>query len=147
MVTDTTLAYLAGILDGEGCFNIYRGGKRPRIDYTGRLYVVSTDRVLIDWLQEHFGGFTYTREVRIEWKTKYEWILERSKSVEVCRAILPYLVIKKPQAELLILFQQSFTEMKVGGRLTDDQRALRERCFFRMKELNHRGHSVVKEPS
>lgn len=136
MIPETDFAYLAGILDGEGCFSIFRGGKRPRIDYTGRLYVVSTDRVLIDWLYDRFGGHRYSRKTRQGWKTKFEWVIDRRAATNICVSVLPYLVIKREQAFLLTEFNRSFETR--FSRLPDSVREFRETCFLRMKELNHR---------
>jgi len=148
MYTQTQLAYLAGIVDGEGSLCIYRGGKRPRIDYASRLLVVSTDRVLIDWLLEHFGGLSYTRKPAKEgWKTKYEWIAERSQCIEIAEAILPYLVIKSENARLLIRFQQSFNITPRPFRIPEEVRVFREACYLQMKILNHRNDLAAKEPS
>ena len=53
------IAYLAGIIDGEGC--IYIGNHSCNAEtgdkyYQTLLKVTSTDKCLIDWLQQIFGG-------------------------------------------------------------------------------------------
>ena len=135
--TEPQLAYLAGIVDGEGCVNIYRGGKRPRMDYAGRIYVVSTDRCLIDWLQGLFGGMTYTRRVREGYKPKHEWVVERRMTDAIISGILPYVVIKRDQLELLQRFNATFAK-KDYWKLPPETRAYREWCFLELRRLNHR---------
>jgi len=148
--TVSQLAYLAGIIDGEGCINIYRSGKYPRTDYSIRIYVVSTDKILIDWLQTTFGGLQYKRETRSGWKTKYEWIVERRLFDQLCNAVLPYIIIKKAQLELALRFRDSFGPLthKSNGQimpLSPQIRAFRYECFVEMRRLNGR-YSLVKEP-
>lgn len=134
--TVSQLAYLAGIIDGEGCVNIYSGGTRGRRDINVRFYVVSTDYVLIEWLLTNFSGLSYTITTREGWKTKYQWVVERKLFDEISQAILPYLVIKKPQVELALKFRSSY---KIRYRkLPDDVVKFREDCFHQMRLLNNR---------
>lgn len=76
------LAYLAGILDGEGCFSI---GKSSKGYYNLRVDVVNTDRRLIEWLHVNFGGYTGDRNTeKVEWKNKQTW------SNFVCCRFMPF---------------------------------------------------------
>ena len=58
------LAYLAGIIDGEGTIVIAKGKiRKGRINhpYSLRLVVMNTDIRLIEWLKENFGGSIHTK--------------------------------------------------------------------------------------
>lgn len=57
--TDTQIAYLAGIIDGEGCFCIQRPGGKT---HTLRLFVMNTFKPLIDYLYKTYGGYQYSRK-------------------------------------------------------------------------------------
>ena len=57
--TIAQLAYLAGIIDGEGCFVIgcYAFSKKTGVPhFHTTVQVTSTDRILIEWLVDNFGG-------------------------------------------------------------------------------------------
>lgn len=146
MHTPTQLAYLAGIIDGEGTVHIGRTGARPRCDYNVRIYVVSTDKILIDWLIGNFGGLSYTRLPKpgSTWKTKYEWVIDRKLLDELGVQLLPYLIIKKPQMELALRFRDSFVPIaRINGRLgslSQEVRDFRLQCCLDMRVLNHRGN-------
>ena len=62
--TVAQLAYLAGIIDGEG--SIYIGNfscnKKTKVPYyQTNIQVTNTDKTLIDWLFDIFGGLVTTR--------------------------------------------------------------------------------------
>ncbi len=92
----TDLAYIAGIVDGEGSISRVKGKK------SWRICVYNTDLGLIDWLVS-FGGKFYVRpEMTCGFKTKktqYGWQVQRRVDVfELLTAVLPYLRIKKQKA-------------------------------------------------
>jgi LAGLIDADG endonuclease len=135
MWNDVQLSYLAGIMDGEGTFNI----GLTKNKFNSRMYVVNTDERLIHWLKNTFGGLTYTRNSlkNPHWKTKYEWIIEKAQIDPICKLIIPFLIIKKEQAELMVKFRTTFIKGKRPD-LTEEIRSFRTKCFENMKKLNHR---------
>ena len=78
MKREQQIIYLAGIMDGEGTFNIGHHNKSSR-HLNSRIYVVNTDERLINWLHTHFGGLIYSRNSKgnPHWKTKFEWITNK----------------------------------------------------------------------
>jgi hypothetical protein len=136
MWTQSQISYLAGIIDGEGTFYIGRTGKK----WNSRLLIVNTDKRLIDWLQNNFGGLVYSRKSlkNPTWKTKYEWILEKAKILPICEIVIPHLICKKEQADLMIKFRQSFL---IKRDLSDETFNFRSDCHKHMNFLNHRGPS------
>lgn len=129
------IAYLAGIIDGEG--TIYIGFDKTR-GYHLRFYVVNTDKRLIDWLKTTFGGSVYSRKSlkNPNWRRKYEWINVNPE--DMLPEILPFLKIKKEQAMLAIKFRKTFVKKK--HRLTEETKLLRAECYKQMKKLNN-GHT------
>lgn len=141
MWTTAQLAYLAGIIDGEGTF--YIGSKRRTINgfihYSSRVYVVNTNLEIINWLVDNFGGLKYIRKATNKFRQRYEWILDRTKISSVVTAIFPYLIIKKKHAEVMLSFRKSFDD-NVSKRTTSEEvRNLRFQLAESMKHLNHRG--------
>jgi hypothetical protein len=59
VLSDTELAYAAGIFDGEGCLSLAHRGKRGSGYITPSLQVGNTNEPLLRWLQECFGGGVY----------------------------------------------------------------------------------------
>lgn len=140
------LAYLAGIIDGEGCFYIGRSTRKNlkkfrTICYQTRILVVNTDFILIEWLKSNFGGMTYSRKVRDGWKTKYEWLIASDQAAIITNAVYPYLVIKKPHANVFLRFKNTVGIMRDHGRVkptSPEVLAIRENCYYAIKHLNHR---------
>ena len=132
MWSERQLIYLAGIMDGEGTFYISK-------EFRHRMYVVNTDERMIRWLKHNFGGLTYKRNSKKNphWRTKLEWVLVKAEIMEICEAIIPYLVCKKEQAEVMVKFRKSFTN-SAGHHISEKTRDFRKLCYKEMKELNHR---------
>lgn len=102
------LAYAAGIIDGEGCIRIVtrkpRNGKSTQ--HSLMLQVAQKDGILMDWLYGVFGGMVYLKNKKTDgtdWI--YEWRVMENKAAEVLKQILPFLTVKKHQAELGLRFQ------------------------------------------
>ena len=123
----TDLAYVAGIIDGEGCIDI-TARNRPGHRYTDmalRVTVVSTDLWLCQMLRFGFGGNVNQRLVRETSRLpQWDWRIERGKARDFLTLILPYLHLKKPQAELGIQFQNAKGRSTRGK--TDKDRAVEE---------------------
>jgi hypothetical protein len=126
------LAYVAGIIDGEGCVGIHRGFVWPRRGpkkyehYMLRVEVASTSRELIDFMLSTFGGQFYAGK-RPNRKPYYRWVLAAKSGEEFLRRIYPYLIIKKGQVDLIFKFRQS-TGIS-GTKLTPEVVAFRRHCY------------------
>lgn len=100
------LAYTAGIIDGEGSISLLRGESRP-VQYFGlAVQVGSTTEWLLLWLESEYGGHIYKfNGNRPKSKPAWKWRINGKFALEFLELIVPYLHIKKPQAELAIKFQ------------------------------------------
>lgn len=105
---ETDLAYLAGILDGEGAVMVTRVADSR---YCGGCYfrvcvqVGNTNRALVEFIDSLFpasiqGPYQPRNSTRA--KPVYYWIANGRRSREILRACLPYLRLKRRQAELCI---------------------------------------------
>lgn len=135
------IPYLAGIIDGEGSINITYIKKRD--EYRLRIQVTNTDKRLIDWLSEHFGGHQY-EPVRLnnnsKWRRRYEWFLyPKKETIPLLETLIPFLICKKEQAKVAIRFMQTIGTM--GHRLTRAVYKTRKECKERLNALNKRGTS------
>lgn len=113
--TIAQLAYLAGIIDGEG--SIYIGNfscnKQTGVKYyQTAIEVNNTEEALIDWLMDNFGGrrYKYTKNQLPKNSNRevYRWILTGDPLTELCHLILPYLIIKIKQCEIMIKMRKTF---------------------------------------
>lgn len=113
-VTETEWAYIAGIIDGEGCLGVYHRSSRnkgtrqviPSTSYRPRIQVVNTNLNLVLWIRDRLKGdiATYASHDSRR-KTKYVWRNGAARSIlSICEHCLPYLVIKRKQAELVLRF-------------------------------------------
>src|SRR5574342_1271200 len=92
------LAYLAGLLDGEGCFHICdkrkspqkaKGLRKPRKEYIGQINfstqvaICNTHIGVLNWLKEIFGGGIHIQKTpsKPNWDLKKQWIMP----CKVCR--------------------------------------------------------------
>jgi len=148
MTTQEKLAYMAGIIDGEGCISInavQNSKKHPTINYKVRLMISSTSYDLGEWLVENFGGHCYEKNVYSQKHAKgFTWVLYCSQAGRVIEAVLPYLVIKRNQAELVVAYrklQENSTRTYVGQFKFSP--SIRQDVASMMRVLNKRGPKSV----
>jgi uncharacterized protein YoaH (UPF0181 family) len=98
--------------------------------------VQNTSKKLIDWLQSNFGGQIYLSKKETD-KTKEAWMwrLTKQKDIELfLLSILPYLIIKKEQAKVLLKFVRLERTAPVESR---------QKAYEEIRALNVRGKSVT----
>lgn len=84
---ETTLAYVAGLMDGEGCLMVQNNSYK--------IQIAMTDKAVIHWLGK-FGGNVNLRRTYGNRKPCWGWrVFRQSEVSEVLTAILPYLRVKK----------------------------------------------------
>lgn len=115
-VNSNDFAYIAGIIDGEGCITIARC-KRPDIRrgfvYTLKVQVTMTDPVIPQWLHNTFGGNLYIRRSKnIKWSDAYCWSIQSTQAKSFLENLLPFLRVKDKQAKVGIAFQVHKTKLK-----------------------------------
>ena len=105
----TDLAYIAGLFDGEGNIGIVKRRNHPHA--TTPIYhlvarVGMVDEIIPRWLQMAFGGYIHRRR-RPDPKHRdvYTWSVGYGTAADFLKTILPFLKLKKPQAELALEFQ------------------------------------------
>jgi hypothetical protein len=116
-VTFITLAWLAGIWDGEGTIGIYRYAriKNGKWSYCGRLTLSNTSILMIDEIVRIMNLLDIKVDIwrekksrKINHKKAIHLTVNRIESVKkVCELLIPYLIVKKDRAELLVKFLNS----------------------------------------
>lgn len=140
------LAYTAGLFDGEGCAYFARN----KIGYGLVVATVSNTNIdVLKFLQETFGGNIFIRRKyknHPNWKNGGAWRTSNSSAVDFLRALLPWLIIKKRQAEAAVAWQALKPGWNGTKKTPDDiiqQIDLIEKYF---KFLNARGENSIKNP-
>lgn len=110
---NTDIAYLAGIIDGEGSIVIYKY-QRPntkKMDYGGFVCVGSTSQELILWLCKNVGGkWCNIKKSKETYKNCYRWSQYGKDALMTVMRVSPYLIVKRKHAELYIQFYASIME-------------------------------------
>ena len=141
----TDLAYVAGIIDGEGTITVVKNGQTSSL----RVSVCNTNEWLINWLRFSFGGSVYKFRKIEKNKQAWQWMLTCRKARDFIVLVMPYLQIKRPQAELAIQFQnrknKSPRVRKSNGTWigrTDNEKAVDMAEQLIMTNWNRRGDNI-----
>jgi len=100
VLTDAQRGWLAGMIDGEGGFNI---SKHQNGSLHCQIFISNTYEPVIDYVASLFPysiKYTCRRPKQPNWKTAYRWIFTCSHAVLLSKLLFPYLKIKHQQAGL-----------------------------------------------
>lgn len=117
------LGYLAGFMDGEGCFYI-----SPAPQYKVHVRCSNTYKPIIDELQRIFGGSV--REDKKQ-KSHHKQCLVAKQAEDVCKTLLPYLKEKQSRAMACILIRQWSSQ---GVKATQEIKNERARIYERYND-------------
>jgi hypothetical protein len=134
------LAYAAGIIDGEGCIRIgkYLNSKKE-IRYRGSLIVCMTDIEAVKWLHNTLGGNLYTeRSFCAKNKLIHSWVMRTAEANALLTALIPYLIVKRRQAQLLLEFSLTVKLMGKKGH-SPELHAKRAQMAALSHQLNRKG--------
>lgn len=135
LIPEKELAYIAGLVDGEGSVLI-----EPSSDRTFRveLQIVNTDKRMIDFVKESLGiGRIHPTPIKGgRKKILWRWNLVNNHATLVMKLLLPYLVIKKEQALLCIQYRKEYRNLHTVSNKNEVIRRRKE-LYFKVKELNH----------
>ena len=99
-LTDTELAWVAGFIDGEGCFSIKVSKSWVR-GCCVRIQLTNTHLPTLCLLRRFFGGrVAMHMKAGPTWRTTFSWEVNGDRADHVAEQILPYLQEKREQAEL-----------------------------------------------
>ena len=145
------LSYLAGIIDGEGCLRVNRMNpqnlpKAKNKRYSATIVVGMVEKVIPQLLQETLGG-SLREECVPERRSIFRWaVTGRFQIKEILSKLLPYLIVKRPQAELLLeLVNGWVTPYNKGEGLSLEELQRREDIYQRMCKLNAVGAAAKTE--
>ena len=135
-------AYIAGIVDGEGCLRIDKGktGKNGvrRTKYSVTIGVANTCFRLVKYLKAITGvGSILPIPRRGNRKPQIRWMVYSQQAEDFLKQIRPWLLVKNRQADLLLacrdLNRQAIRDK--SGKANK----YKEKIFLQVKGLNKRG--------
>jgi|SRR5690606_1714061 len=151
---DTEIAYLAGIIDGEGSIYIGNFSCNPKTKlpyYQTNMQVTNTNKNLINWLKKIFGGLINKRTTKQHANNSrmqaYTWTATGDRLTHLCELMLPYLQCKRKQAEIMLEMRKTYTKNgaprgKQGvPTLPEEVRIRRQQLMNEMRSLHIRTHS------
>lgn len=160
MNTQTELAYIAGIVDGEGTISLHGANRKVRKTGSAFYYpfvqIANTNKELIDWLDNRIPIshkiYAYKRNPEKQ-KPSYLIQIRGSYGVEFCKLVLPYLVCKKRQAEILLEYWEGAAAhnkskrgyWNVNNPMPQEVAELRHKLYSECRKLNAKGPIKVEE--
>ena len=150
-IHEQELAYMAGIMDGEGCIHISRPITRHK-DCKSPIYqtyisVTNTDAILLDWIQERFGGIIRSiptdKKSNVIRKPIWRWYCNIRQIHTFCEYIIPYSIVKKRQFEIMQEIRRTYQNQAQKGKrgiqkVPDSDIEIRHKCYLELKDLHTR---------
>jgi len=118
---ERNLAYLAGLLDGEGSVLLTRNSKKAMWRWP-QLSIASTTFELLDWCKINFGGSICSHKTyKSHHKPHWSWRLQGNNALKVLSLILPYM--KEPSKVLRArMLVEEYPELtSKNGKYSSDQ--------------------------
>ena len=148
----THWAYIAGILDADGCFMISKHTRNAEHKrkwsivetwcptYMPSIKIAMIEKEAIDFITHDMGYGNYnlngTRKDRINSKPIYHWYLRSGKNViPFLEQVIPHLKVKKKRAEFLLDFCKKMRMCTSKG-VPIEEYNYREDSYVKMREFN-----------
>lgn len=127
---ERTKAYMAGLVDAEGCISVNENVKVDKVSYQPVVTISNKSKNLMKWIVVNFGGDFTPKEWRHEngqiYKG-YDWRIYNQKHIfRFLTLIYPYLILKRKQAESMLEY------VTVAGKNCINRR---QRLFKRISDL------------
>ena len=147
VISDTEAAYLAGLIDGEGCIfinkvrtrNSSKGSKRG-LSYRSGVAIAMTRLIVLKWVKRivKAGKIRVYRKPAKNRHQAWRWSLWSLQASALLKRLLPFFVLKRRHAENQIALQSVMYLTGPHGFSNKDWNE-RERFFQKAKKLNKRG--------
>ncbi len=148
VVAETTISYMAGLIDGEGYVGVKRTLRDSRPVFHERIQVRMVDERAIALLAETLGGNYYREKPHANnGRPLYCWQASDALACRILERVMPYLLVKRAQAENVLRLRASKNDprarlrggMKQRRLMNPDVIAEREAIYQRGKDLNRVG--------
>lgn len=138
VLTNEEKAYMAGFIDGEGCIGIRNGGSRKSIKII-RMHITNTNEEILRYIKDKIGfGSIYCGVAEGQYnnrdKARYVYEVSQRQCYAVLKEVLPYLRIKRLQAELVMSIYDLDFNGDINGR-----EIYKEKIHSQIRILNKKG--------
>ena len=138
MLSESDIAYIAGLFDGEGSIHINRGienkkkhngkpGRRVSNSMRISMEITMTDQSVLRWLHEVLGVGTLNKKPRkgrrkdgTKYLMQYRWRCTFRDAYYVCRLLWPYAHTKLPKIQQVI--EHYAKDIVMNGKVVDFQK-------------------------
>jgi hypothetical protein len=132
----TELAYIAGVIDGEGTIGIYR---QRATQYQMKVCISNSSWPLLEWIRERVGGaLVLVAKETPTHRQGWQLVVSQYQAAPLPLACREYLQLKRPQAELALSYMNDYSPAARGG-VTDHQITRRQWYWDETRKLNRRG--------
>ena len=129
-----TPEYAAGFFDGEGCVNCSSNRNNSFV----RILVVNTNIDVLKAFQAVWGGdINANYRQKSHWKQAYTWRLQHKSATDFLTEILPFLIVKRQQAEAAIAFNN--LRPGQGNKWTEESKLQADALFNKIRQCNKKG--------
>jgi hypothetical protein len=133
-LTISEASYLAGLIDGEGCFFIS--------NTTYNVSIVNTHNAIVKFCNTYGGRWYYQARSRPRERPWYVWEWNIDTMKHYLPQILPYFQIKSEQAKLMI--EALKCSHGTGKRKTQQEINIVKKCKRKISELNKKAYPLTK---
>jgi hypothetical protein len=150
---ETTIAYLAGIVDGEAYVGIKRARRKDSVSpiYHERIQVRMLDGEAIQLLAATFGGSLYREKPHANnGRPLVCWQASDALAARILTELLPYLRVKRSQAENALALRVSKNDPRArlrggptGRAMPAEVLAVRQELYEQGKRLNAKGGDAL----
>jgi hypothetical protein len=151
------LAWLAGIMDGEGSFGMRRGRnkKNPNVFYNPQTQIVNCNFDMLDEIKSilRFYKIKFSFDIRKDTR-KANWsdsgriaLTNLDGNIKFIELIIPFMIAKKPQAKILLEFckKRKLVDHKsrhLNGNFIKTYDGSEEKVFLELHKLNKKGRKI-----
>ena len=129
------LAYIAGVIDGEGTIGIYRQGAAGH--YQMKICISNSSWPLLEWIRERVGGaLVLIHKATPKHREGWQLVVSQYQAAPLLLGCREFLQVKRPQADLALGYMN---EYRPGGRPSEAQMARRRWFWDETRRLNRRG--------
>lgn len=135
-MTNTEIAYLAGIIDGEGSIMLlkYHKSEFP----SPCISISSTDLELLEWVKEKVGSgrINKKKNYNIEkHKTSFTYAVYYDSAIEIMGLVEPFLVISKKKLRARFIVDNYKNVTIRNGKYSEEKLKLKEQFYHDFMEL------------
>jgi intein/homing endonuclease len=138
------LFYIAGYIDGDGCFYIGKYQQGIITVYEQSIQIVSVKEPVLQIFKNVFGGAIRKKPFKKRHKDAFCWTIKGKYAVKIAIDITNYLVEKTNQCQLFIDFSQTI-QFNKGKSVTNNNINQRSHIIKLIREDKHMNNLITKE--